>query len=147
MIKYLDENKIILHDYTDIYQVLSTPSSDTLTFIDKVSTNSRLFTIAKEKQGEEMCIFIDEDQIENIKGIIEDYIIPITDINNSTLDFYLDVSKKVSKLGYKGIYVVFDEFSKYLEANLDNNYSEDLKFLQDFAEASNRSKKNQLHGV
>ena len=67
------------------------------------------------------------------------------DINNSTLDFYLDVSKKVSKLGYKGIYVVFDEFSKYLEANLDNNYSEDLKFLQDFAEASNRSKKNQLH--
>ena len=69
LIKYLDENKIILHDYTDIYQVLSTPSSDTLTFIDKVSTNSRLFTIAKEKQGEEMCIFIDEDHIENIKSI------------------------------------------------------------------------------
>lgn len=67
------------------------------------------------------------------------------DVNNSTLDFYLDVNKKLSSLGYKGIYVVFDEFSKYLEANVENNSSEDLKFLQDFAEAANRSKKAQIH--
>jgi len=65
--------------------------------------------------------------------------------NSDVVEFYNDVNTKLSSYGYEGIYVIFDEFSKYLEANLSNNISSDLKMLQDFAEAANRSKENQLH--
>ncbi len=45
-----------------------------------------------------------------------------------------------------GIYVVYDEFSKYLETSIDRATVEDTKLLQDFAEMCNRSSSDmQLH--
>jgi len=46
---------------------------------------------------------------------------------------------------YDGLYVVHDEFSKYLESNIESASISDTKMLQDFAELSCRSGENQLH--
>jgi len=58
---------------------------------------------------------------------------------------YEDVAQKIKQRGYRGIYVVFDEFNKYLEAAVKNRELLDLKPLQDFAEMCNRSENNQVH--
>ncbi len=47
--------------------------------------------------------------------------------------------------GYRGIYVVFDEFSKFLEANTDKSQMDQYKILQDFCEQCNRSGDEQIH--
>lgn len=46
---------------------------------------------------------------------------------------------------YSGVYIVYDEFSKYLETNISTATVSDTKCLQDFAEKCNRSKENQMH--
>jgi hypothetical protein len=45
--------------------------------------------------------------------------------------------------GYKGMFIVFDEFSKFMESSVTNNTSKDLKILQDFAELASRSNNKQ----
>lgn len=61
------------------------------------------------------------------------------------VDIYTNVSKSIKEFGYNGIFVVYDEFSKYLESNIKDTSVSDIKMLQDFAEKCNRSKDNQLH--
>lgn len=46
---------------------------------------------------------------------------------------------------YDGMVIVFDEFSKFIEASADVNSAMNLKILQDFAELSSRSKSPQMH--
>lgn len=46
---------------------------------------------------------------------------------------------------YRGITVIFDEFSKFLEANLDKSKMLNFKIIQDMAEAATRSGDTQLH--
>jgi hypothetical protein len=58
---------------------------------------------------------------------------------------YLDVSLRVQAQGYRGVYVFFDEFNKYLEPTPNANESIDLKLLQDMAEMCNRSGEAQVH--
>ncbi len=60
-------------------------------------------------------------------------------------ELYESVVKCIRPIGYNGIFVVYDEFSKYLEANIKQASVSDTKMLQDFAEKCNRSGKNQLH--
>ena len=60
-------------------------------------------------------------------------------------DLYEAVAKAIVSKGYSGLYIVYDEFSKYLEANIEEATVSDTKMLQDFAEKCNRSGKNQLH--
>ncbi|MBR3316188.1 MAG: hypothetical protein IKG21_00010 [Atopobiaceae bacterium] len=55
------------------------------------------------------------------------------------IDVYERVLKGLERHDIDGIYVVYDEFSKYLETSLDRATFEDTKLLQDFAEACNRS--------
>ncbi|WP_415306355.1 hypothetical protein, partial [Clostridium perfringens] len=43
------------------------------------------------------------------------------------------------------IFMVFDEFSKFIEASTDRNNAKDMKVLQDIAELCNRTKENQIH--
>jgi hypothetical protein len=59
--------------------------------------------------------------------------------NANVVEVFQEVAKAISEEGYSGIYVVYDEFSKYLEANIANTSVEDIKLLQDFAEACSRS--------
>lgn len=67
-------------------------------------------------------------------------------INSDIVKLYDEVNFKIcEKTGYKGIFIVFDEFSKFLEASVTRNSAKDIKIIQDFAELANRSGKNQLH--
>ena len=56
--------------------------------------------------------------------------------NTSMADIFIerDLKNILTEKGYSGIYVVFDEFSKYLESGLNINSKKDIKLLQDFAE-------------
>ena len=61
------------------------------------------------------------------------------------VDIYSDVSLKVKEYGYSGIFVVYDEFSKFLENTARDASHSDIKMFQDFAERCNRAGKGQMH--
>ena len=61
------------------------------------------------------------------------------------VELYESVLKSLKERGYLGIYVVYDEFSKFLESNITVASVSDTKLLQDFAEKCNRSGENELH--
>ena len=66
-------------------------------------------------------------------------------INTDIIKYYKDVNYKISQLGYTGMLVIFDEFSKFLEYVGNESMMRDLKILQDFAElASRTSSKEQI---
>lgn len=60
-------------------------------------------------------------------------------------DLFEKVAKALEPKGYSGIFVVYDEFSKYLENNISGDSKNDTKMLQDFAEKCARSGSVQLH--
>ena len=61
------------------------------------------------------------------------------------VELYENAAKGLKEKGYSGIYVIYDEFSKYLEANIAAASVSDTKMLQDFAEKCNRSGDLQMH--
>lgn len=61
------------------------------------------------------------------------------------VELYESAAKGLKKKGYTGIYVIYDEFSKFLEANISEASVSDMKMLQDFAEKCNRSGACQMH--
>ena len=61
------------------------------------------------------------------------------------VDLYEAAVKGLKSQGYTGIYVIYDEFSKFLEANITEASVSDTKMLQDFAEKCNRSGELQMH--
>ncbi|MGE5662007.1 MAG: restriction endonuclease subunit S [Ignavibacteriales bacterium] len=61
------------------------------------------------------------------------------------VELYEGVIKGLRSKGYTGVYVVYDEFSKFLEANISEASMSDTKLLQDFAEKCNRSGGQQMH--
>ena len=62
------------------------------------------------------------------------------------VELYESVVKSLKQRGYLGIYVVYDEFSKFLESNITAASVSDTKMLQDFAEKCNRSSENRFKG-
>lgn len=63
----------------------------------------------------------------------------------NVVDLYESAVRGLRSRGYTGIYVVYDEFSKFLEANISEASVSDTKMLQDFAEKCNRSGEYQMH--
>lgn len=61
------------------------------------------------------------------------------------VEIYEKVNEKLSQRGYDGLFIVYDEFSKYLESSILNASISDIKLLQDFAEKCNRSAYKQMH--
>ena len=61
------------------------------------------------------------------------------------VELYEKVASSIATKGYSGIFLVYDEFSKYLESNIKDTSVSEIKMLQDFAEKCNRSGQNQLH--
>lgn len=61
------------------------------------------------------------------------------------VELYESAVRGLRSKGYTGIYVVYDEFSKFLEANISEASVSDTKMLQDFAEKCNRSGEYQIH--
>lgn len=67
-------------------------------------------------------------------------------INADVLKLYEAVSAALNNVGdYNGIYIIFDEFSKFLEANIDSKNMRNFKVLQDLAEMATRSGSKQIH--
>ena len=59
-------------------------------------------------------------------------------INDDIVKTYSNVLRELNtKDGYTGIFIIFDEFSKFI--NNASNISRDLKLIQDFAELANRT--------
>lgn len=66
-------------------------------------------------------------------------------VNDDVIKNYKDIAHKLNKHGYNGIFIVFDEFSKFIDADLEGLTNE-LKVLQDLAEVVSRSGSNgQMH--
>lgn len=60
-------------------------------------------------------------------------------------EVYEKVCAAIGERGYDGMYVVYDEFGKYLESSITTADESETRFLQDFAEKCNRSGKQQMH--
>ncbi len=61
------------------------------------------------------------------------------------IDLFENVATKIRDKGFTGIFVVYDEFSKYLESSIARASNSDIKLLQDFAEKCDRSGASQMH--
>jgi len=61
------------------------------------------------------------------------------------VELYEKVVEKLQTKGYDGVYIIYDEFSKYLESSIANATISDIKLLQDFAEKCDRSGNKQIH--
>ena len=61
------------------------------------------------------------------------------------ISVYESVVEAIKPKGYNGIFVVYDEFGKFLEGSVEKSSAMDIKIIQDFAEKCNRSGANQLH--
>ncbi|UWG97333.1 hypothetical protein LPY66_00395 [Dehalobacter sp. DCM] len=61
------------------------------------------------------------------------------------VELYEKVVDKLKDEGFNGVYVIYDEFSKYLESSIANTTISDIKLLQDFAEKCDRSGDKQMH--
>ena len=58
---------------------------------------------------------------------------------------YETIAVKLKDKGFSGLYVIYDEFSKYLESSIATATNSDIKLLQDFAEKCDRSGSTQIH--
>lgn len=66
--------------------------------------------------------------------------------NMDVVKLYMAVTDAlVEQTSYSGINIIFDEFSKFLEANMDASKMLNFKIIQDMAEAATRSGKKQIH--
>lgn len=61
------------------------------------------------------------------------------------VDLYENITIKLKDKGFSGVYVIYDEFSKYLESSIATATNSDIKLLQDFAEKCDRSGTKQMH--
>ncbi len=61
------------------------------------------------------------------------------------VELYEAVVNRLKDHGYDGVYIIYDEFSKYLEASIANATISDIKLLQDFAEKCDRSGSKPMH--
>lgn len=69
---------------------------------------------------------------------------PLT--NMDVVKLYISVANALmAQTEYTGVSVVFDEFSKFLESNVEKSKMLSFKIIQDMAEAAARSKDAQLH--
>lgn len=66
-------------------------------------------------------------------------------VNSEMLPMYKNIADKlVEDYGYSGIYIVFDEFSKYIEGQDKQAAGSNMKLLQDICELANSSKQSQV---
>lgn len=69
---------------------------------------------------------------------------PLT--NSNIVRLYKEINSKICEQeNYTGMFIVFDEFSKFLESGTKKESTNDIKIIQDFAELANSSGKNQVH--
>ena len=65
--------------------------------------------------------------------------------SKNPLEYYKAALRILKKSGYSGIFVIYDEFGKYLERGVHNPTNLNIQFLQNFAEFCDRSGEKQCH--
>jgi hypothetical protein len=65
--------------------------------------------------------------------------------NNDVVAIFKKANEILKENGFSGIFVVYDEFGKYLERGIHNPSALNIQFLQDFAEYCDRSGDKQCH--
>ena len=69
-------------------------------------------------------------------------------IDEDAVSVYRSVNRKLrDHYRYKGIFIIFDEFSKFLEGSDPERFSSDMAALQGICELANSSREEQLHIV
>lgn len=69
-------------------------------------------------------------------------------VNMDIMKIYEEVGAKLrQEYGYDGMFVVFDEFSKYIEGHEQATFARDMKILQDMCELAAGASESQLHIV
>ncbi len=67
-------------------------------------------------------------------------------VDDEIISVYQSVNRILrTRYNYGGIYIIFDEFSKYIEGHQMDGFAEDMKSLQDMCELCNASRDEQLH--
>ena len=67
-------------------------------------------------------------------------------VQKEALRVYEEVNRVLcAKYGYAGIYIIFDEFSKYIEGHEAKNFAKDMKILQDMCELADSRKEEQMY--
>ncbi|MCR5105324.1 MAG: hypothetical protein K6B68_12900 [Eubacterium sp.] len=67
-------------------------------------------------------------------------------VENDVLPLYKNISEKlVEDYDYSGVYIVFDEFSKFLEGQDETKIGSNMKFLQDICELACDSSNAKIH--
>lgn len=66
-------------------------------------------------------------------------------VNSEVQPMYKNIADKLrEEYGYSGIYIIFDEFSKYIEGQDKKASGNNMKMLQDVCELANSSKETQV---
>lgn len=67
-------------------------------------------------------------------------------IQEDVVSIYNQVTNSLcDKYGYSGIFIVFDEFSKFIEGHVKEGFAADMRLLQEMCELANRSDNKQIH--
>lgn len=67
-------------------------------------------------------------------------------VNSELLKLYKNINDIIcNDYNYNGIYIVFDEFSKFIESHDKTTVSNDMKIIQDICELASDSGENQIH--
>ncbi len=107
---------------------------------------------AKSKTTKLLPVFINgyEGEIETafknkLKKSLTEIGIDLKQPPKSALATYKKALDLLKTKGYGGIFVIYDEFGKYLEKGIHNPTNMNIQFLQDFAEFCDRSGAKQCH--
>ena len=126
--------------------------NELLTKSDK-SLKEQFNTFQNSKKTKLLPVFIDgyEGDIEEVfinklqRSLLPLGLLSKQQNSNSALEFYRKSVKLLKTKGYGGIFVIYDEFGKYMERAIHNPISLNTHFLQNFAEFCDRSGAQQCH--
>ena len=104
------------------------------------------------KKAKLLPVFINgyEGEIEqvftsNLNESLLEVKMPIKRSFKNALELYKETLETLKTKGYGGIFIIYDEFGKYLEKGVHNPTDLNIQFLQNFAEFCDRSGKKQCH--
>jgi hypothetical protein len=92
------------------------------------------------KKGKAAAVAIFQDIFGTITGGSS-----VESSNKNVIEVYKNALDVLAQNGWYGIFIVYDEFGKYLERGIHNPSSLNIQFLQDFAEFCDRSGERQCH--
>lgn len=105
----------------------------------------RRINLNKLKKELSMCSYSAYKQFEELYNCVNIGLEFNPLVNNDIVKIYKDVTCQLENKNYTGVFIIFDEFSKFLESN-SIDLMHDLKLIQDIAELANKSSNNnQIH--